>query len=104
MVERPQPDAEGRLLLAHVSDQLRRAVPDGREDLAYAAAFEIGRLLALSQPSVVAALMRWRAEQFGADRAARRISTASVSVREPVSASVQRTAPHVEHGAAPTVG
>ena len=71
VVERPQPDAEGRLLLAHVSDQLRRVIPDGREDLAYAAAFEIGRLLALSQPSVVAALMRWRAEQFGADRAAR---------------------------------
>jgi hypothetical protein len=71
VIERPEPDADGRLLLAHVSDQLRRAIPDGREDLAYAAAFEIGRLLALSQPSVVAALMRWRAEQFGADRAAR---------------------------------
>lgn len=71
VIERPEPGADGRLLLAHVSDQLRRAIPDGREDLAYAAAFEIGRLLALSQPSVVAALMRWRAEQFGADRAAR---------------------------------
>jgi len=53
----------------HVSDQLRRLVPDGREDLSLAAAFEIGRLLALSQPSVVAALMRWRREQFGAARA-----------------------------------
>lgn len=58
-----------RLPLAHVSDQLRRLVPDGREDLAYACAFEIGRLLALSHPSVVAALARWRSEQFGAARA-----------------------------------
>ena len=55
--------------LAHVSDQLRRIIPDGREDLAEACAFEIGRLLALSQPAVVAALMRWRREQFGAARA-----------------------------------
>jgi hypothetical protein len=60
----------GPLPVAHASDQLRRVTPDGREDLTYAAAFEIGRLLALSQPSVVAALMRWRAEQFGAARAA----------------------------------
>ncbi len=59
------------LPLAHVSDQLRRLVPDGREDLAYACAFEIGRLLALSHPSVVAALARWRGEQFGAARAKR---------------------------------
>jgi hypothetical protein len=44
--------------------------PDGREDLSSAAAFEIGRLLALSQPSMVAALLRWRTEQFGAQRAA----------------------------------
>jgi hypothetical protein len=68
---REAPDENGRLILAHTSDQLRRIVPDGREDLSLAAAFEIGRLLALSQPSVVAALMRWRGEQFGAERARR---------------------------------
>ena len=56
------------LALAHAADQLRRIIPDGREDLALAAAFEIGRLLALSQLSVVSALMRFRAEQFGAGR------------------------------------
>src|SRR5262249_7209513 len=61
----------GRLPLAHVSDQLRRLIPDGREDLAYACAFEIGRLLALSSPSVVAALARWRAAQVGAAPASR---------------------------------
>jgi hypothetical protein len=69
VTQRDMPDAHGHLALAHTSDQLRRIVPDGREDLSYAAAFEIGRLLALSQPSVVAALMRWRREQFGAQRA-----------------------------------
>jgi hypothetical protein len=50
----------GRLPLAHAADQLRIVVPDGREDISLAAAFEIGRLLALSRPSMVAALMRWR--------------------------------------------
>jgi hypothetical protein len=60
--------AAAPLALAHASDQLRRVVPDGREDLSLAAAFEIGRLLALSQLSVVQALLRFRAEQFGAGR------------------------------------
>ena len=56
------------LPLAHAADQLRRVIPDGREDVALAAAFEIGRLLALSQLSVVSALLRFRAEQYGAGR------------------------------------
>jgi hypothetical protein len=76
-MKRDEPDEEGRLPFAHVSDQLRRVVPDGREDLSLAAAFEIGRLLALSQPSVVRALMAWRAEQFGAARAQELVSTVS---------------------------
>jgi hypothetical protein len=58
-------------VLAHASDQLRAVVPDGREDLSLAVAFEMGRLLALSRASFVAALMRWRREQFGAERARR---------------------------------
>jgi hypothetical protein len=69
VTERSQPEADGHLTLANTSDQLRRITPDGREDLSLAAGFEIGRLLALSQPSAVSALMRWRREQFGADRA-----------------------------------
>lgn len=64
---RDQP-VDGRLPLAHSADQLRRTVPDGRDDLTYAAAFEIGRLLALSQLSIVSALLRFRAEQFGRER------------------------------------
>jgi len=55
----PDPDHPG-LPLAHASDQLRRVVPEGGEDLSYAAAFEIGRLLALSQLSIVSALLRFR--------------------------------------------
>jgi hypothetical protein len=70
ITERDMPDENGHLPFAHTSDQLRRVVPDGREDLSLAGAFEIGRLLALSQPSVVSGLLRWRQENFGAARAA----------------------------------
>jgi hypothetical protein len=70
----PQPTVRaepvnGVLPVAHNSDQLRKVVPDGREDLSQAALFEIGRLLALSKPTLVAALMDWRRELFGAARA-----------------------------------
>lgn len=64
--DRPAAREDGGLPLAHHADQLRRVTPDGLEDLTYAAAFEIGRLLALSRPSVVAALNRWRQEKFAA--------------------------------------
>jgi len=57
-----------RLPLAHTGDQLRAVIPDGREDLSLAAAFEIGRLLALSQPSMVASLLRWRQGGYQAAR------------------------------------
>ena len=56
-------------VLAHVSDHLRMMTPDGRQDVSLAVAFETGRLLAMSQPSFVAGLMRWRDERFGAARA-----------------------------------
>ena len=56
-------------VLAHVSDHLRMMTPEGREDVSLAVAFETGRLLAMSQPSFVAGLMRWRDEAFGAARA-----------------------------------
>jgi len=64
------PTTAERLPLAHAADQLRIIVPDGREDISLAAAFEIGRLLALSRPSMVAALLRWR--QTGYQTARRR--------------------------------
>lgn len=56
-------------VLAHVSDHLRMMTPEGREDVSLAVAFETGRLLALSHPSFVASMLRWRAENFGAARA-----------------------------------
>ncbi|GLC24867.1 hypothetical protein [Roseisolibacter agri] len=59
---------EGRLALAHAADQLRIVVPDGREDLSLAGAFEIGRLMALARPSIVAALLRWRQVHYQSAR------------------------------------
>jgi hypothetical protein len=66
--DREAPDTEGQLPVAHSADQLRRVLPDAREDLSHAAAYEIGRLLALSQLSIVSALLRFRQEQFGRGR------------------------------------
>jgi hypothetical protein len=60
----PADGPEGRLPLANTADQIRVVVPDGREDISLASAFEIGRLLALSRPSMVAALMRWRQQGY----------------------------------------
>jgi hypothetical protein len=67
---REQPDATGMLPLLHSSDQARRIGPDGRENLSLAAAFEIGRLLALAEPGVVAALLNWRKQGFEETRQA----------------------------------
>ncbi len=61
---REQPDGAGRLPLLHASDQARRVGPDGRENLSLAAAFEIGRLLALAEPGVVAAMLNWRKQEL----------------------------------------
>lgn len=64
LLPHPADTAADRLPLAHASDQLRAVVPDGREDLSLATAFEIGRLLALSQPAMVSAMLRWRQQQY----------------------------------------
>jgi hypothetical protein len=69
LLPHPADTAAERLPLAHTADQLRAVVPDGREDISLATAFEIGRLLALASPAMVAALLRWRQGHF---RAARR--------------------------------
>ena len=70
----PQPTVraeavDGVLPLANTGDQLRKLVPDGREDVSLAALFEIGRLLTLNKPTLVAELMQWRRDLFGAARA-----------------------------------
>ena len=67
----PHPTPAGtanRLPLAHSADQLRIVIPDGREDLSLATAFETGRLLTLSQPSIIASQMRWRQGHYHAAR------------------------------------
>jgi hypothetical protein len=79
-MKRDQP-VDGVLPLAHSADQLRRTIPDGSDDLGYPAAFEIGRLLALSQLSIVSALLRFRSEQFGQERV-RRVVDAFVPFRD----------------------
>lgn len=45
----------------HSADQARRLTPEtGMEDLSYAAAFELGRLLAISDARFAVELLRWR--------------------------------------------
>jgi hypothetical protein len=57
-----------------VADQARRVATDGLEDLSEAAAFEIGRLLALASPRFVAALRTWARDGFVIRRTRRRLS------------------------------
>jgi hypothetical protein len=83
-VDREMPDANGVLPLFHSSDQARRVGPDGRENLSLAAAFEIGRLLALADPSVVAALLSWRKEGFETARRTALLSADAVLARQGV--------------------
>ncbi|MGY1642008.1 hypothetical protein ACI782_12885 [Geodermatophilus sp. SYSU D00703] len=46
------------------ADQARRIASDGLEDLSEAAAFELGRLLALADPTFTAAVQEWRRADF----------------------------------------
>jgi len=49
----------------HSADQCRRVTPEtGAEDVTYACAFEVGRLLAAADPRLAQELMRWRREAF----------------------------------------
>jgi hypothetical protein len=52
-----------------VADQARCIAEDRREDLSEAAAFEIGRLLALADPRFVAELQAWRRSGYEVNRA-----------------------------------
>jgi hypothetical protein len=60
----------------HAADQALRVIPDtGAEDISYAAAFEVGRLLGAADGRVAQELMGWRREAY---QAAARHSVASM--------------------------
>lgn len=57
----PQPLTREAVGPYHSADQARRLVPDtGAEDVSYACAFEVGRLLAAADARLAQELMRWR--------------------------------------------
>jgi hypothetical protein len=64
----------------HVADQARRVGPEGREDLSLASAFEVGRLLAMSDTQFLASLRRWARRGF-AIRRTRSLLDDLVSIR-----------------------
>jgi hypothetical protein len=65
----------------HSADQCRRATPEtGAEDVSYAAAFEVGRLLAAADPRLAQELMRWRREAFKQSSRADSVALARASL------------------------
>jgi hypothetical protein len=61
----PRPVARDPLGPYHSADQARRVSPEtGMEDVSYAAAFDVGRLLAAADPRLGQELMRWRREAY----------------------------------------
>lgn len=64
----------------HSADQCRRATPEaGVEDISYAAAFELGRLLAAADARLAQELMRWRRQAF--KQSARASTLVSIDAR-----------------------
>jgi hypothetical protein len=76
----------------HSADQCRRASAEtGGEDVSYAAAFEVGRLLAAADPRLAQELMRWRREAFKQSSRADSVSLAETSLS--IAASVDLHGP-----------
>jgi hypothetical protein len=64
------------------ADQARRVTPDtGAEDISYAAAFEVGRLLAAADPRFAQAIMGWRRRSYKASARASTISDLAARAR-----------------------
>jgi hypothetical protein len=69
----------------HSADQCRRATPEtGAEDVSYAAAFEVGRLLAAADQRLAQELMRWRREAYKQSSRADSVSLVRASLSAPV--------------------
>jgi len=89
---RPAPtDPNG--VLAHAADQLRQAGPDGLENVSLAIAFEIGRMLAASQPGVVAALLDWRRAGYGQARLGAILGSGATALHQLLNAELAQARP-----------
>lgn len=76
----------------HSADQARRVTPEtGAEDVSYASAFEVGRLLAAADPRLAQELMRWRREAY--KQSSREDSLARVQTTLQLSAKLDLHAP-----------
>jgi hypothetical protein len=65
----------------HSADQARRVSPEtGTEDISYAAAFEVGRLLAAADGRLAQSLMRWRRGSFKQSARASTILAANLRI------------------------
>lgn len=98
-VLRPAPtDPNG--VLAHTADQLRQIGPDGLENVSLAIAFEIGRMLAASQPGVVAALLDWRRASYAPARLAAVLGSGATALHDLLNASLAQARPVFSAGVA----
>jgi hypothetical protein len=78
----------------HSADQARRATPEaGVEDISYAAAFEVGRLLAAADARLAQELMRWRRQAY--QQSARLDMIANVRIALAIPAGI--SAPELAH-------
>lgn len=89
---RPAP-ADPNGVLAHTADQLRQVGPDGRENVSLAIAFEIGRMLAASQPGVVAALLDWRRAGYAPARLDAILGSGGTALHDLLNASLAQARP-----------
>jgi len=72
----------------HSADQARRVTPEtGGEDVSYAAAFEVGRLLAAADGRLGQELMRWRREAYR--QSARKDSFVAIQAAMPVALALE---------------
>lgn len=89
---RPSPsDPNG--VLAHAADQLRQVGPDGLENDSLAIAFEIGRMLAASQPGVVAALLNWRRSGYNPARLSAILTSGTTALHQVLATTLAQARP-----------